>query len=78
VHLGVEKEFTPAKKAHPAFLVSDLDNLRRNLTEAGVETIVDEAVPEVCRFYAYDPFGNRLEFIQHGHGFSQKQEIIST
>ena len=73
IHLGVWAEFTPARKAHPAFLVADLGALRRKLEAAGVPLTPDDALPAVRRFYAADPFGNRLEFIQDGDGFSQTQ-----
>lgn len=62
VHLGVEVEFKAARKAHPAFRVSDLEGLRNRLRGAGVE-IVDDDLPGERRFYATDPFGNRLEFM---------------
>lgn len=71
LHLGVEEPFAPARKAHPAFLVSHLAALRERLALAGVAIVPDESVPNVRRFYASDPFGNRLEFIQDGDGFSQ-------
>jgi len=71
VHLGVEANFSPARKAHPAFLVDDLDELQRTLMDAGVGVIPDTVLPDVRRFYASDPFGNRLEFIQCGDGFSE-------
>ena len=70
VHLGVQEEFAPARKAHPAFLVAGLEALRQRFETAGIVTIPDDAVPSVRRFYALDPFGNRLEFIQYGKGFS--------
>ena len=71
VHLGVEStDFTPAKKAHPAFLVADLDAAFITLETAGVAVQWDDSLPQVRRFYAADPFGNRLEFIQDGDGFS--------
>lgn len=63
VHLGVDSEFRPASKAHPAFLVTDLDPVRRRLSGAGVHMIDDHSIVGVRRFYAVDPFGNRLEFI---------------
>jgi catechol 2,3-dioxygenase-like lactoylglutathione lyase family enzyme len=59
LHVGVEQEFRPARKAHPAFVVDDLDALADRLGD--VEW--NELVPGVRRFYASDPFGNRLEFI---------------
>ena len=71
IHLGVTPDFVPARKAHPAFVVSDLEGLRQKLLAAGVNIVADTAVPRVHRFYAYDPFGNRLEFIQDGDGFNQ-------
>jgi catechol 2,3-dioxygenase-like lactoylglutathione lyase family enzyme len=64
VHLGVQHGFVPARKAHPAFRVPRLEALREALEAAGVETIPDRALPGVRRFYAADPFGNRLEFMQ--------------
>lgn len=69
VHLGVQEDFVPAKKAHPAFIVSDLDALKERLESAGYEVIVDTSVPGVKRFHTADPFGNRLEFIQEGQSF---------
>lgn len=74
VHLGVQRDFVPAKKAHPAFTATDLGELREQLLSAGHEVIDDAAVPGVARIYTYDPFGNRLEFIQDGQGFSQLPE----
>lgn len=69
LHLGVEASFAPARKAHPAFGVFDLEACRVRLEEAGVTTVPDTALPHVRRFYAADPFGNRLEFIQAGNRF---------
>ncbi len=64
LHLGVQSPFVPATKAHPAILVDDLDAIGENLEAAGYETTPDEALPGHRRFYANDPFGNRLEFLQ--------------
>src|SRR5277367_5638142 len=64
VHIGVEPDFHPARKAHPAFVVDDLDALRQFLRQRGATVIDDEALPEARRFYAEDPWGNRLEFIE--------------
>jgi len=63
VHLGVEDEFRPARKAHPAFLVRDLKALEARLRTAGYSVIADEFLPGYERFYSFDPFGNRLEFL---------------
>lgn len=71
IHMGAEASFVPARKAHPAFLVADLAACQRALTAAGVAVRPDSEVPNVRRFYADDPFGNRIEFIQQGDGFSQ-------
>ena len=62
IHLGVERDFRPAAKAHPALLVDDLEGARRTLEAAGVEVTADDLIT-VRRFYAAHPFGNRLEFV---------------
>ena len=59
VHLGVEAEFRPARKAHPAFVVEDLDAV---VARAGAVRWDDE-LPGVRRCYVDDPFGNRIELI---------------
>lgn len=64
VHLGVEATFRPAGKAHPGFLVSDLQVVAERLRAAGVDVTMDADFPGHDRFYAHDPFGNRLEFLQ--------------
>lgn len=64
LHVGVDAEFRPARKAHPAFEVSDLDRLRARLEAAGVQTWEDERLPGYRRFYTTDPFGNRIEFLE--------------
>jgi len=64
IHLGVEHAFRPASKAHPALLVDDLTAIRRHLIRAAVEIVDDQPLPGFDRFYAYDPFGNRLEFLE--------------
>jgi catechol 2,3-dioxygenase-like lactoylglutathione lyase family enzyme len=64
LHLGVEGDFRPARKAHPAFLVEDLAEVRSRLEESGAEVQDDTQLKGHDRFYAFDPFGNRLEFIE--------------
>ena len=64
VHLGVEADFRPALKAHPAFLVRDLGALVERLRAGGVEVIHDGAMPGYRRVYVTDPFGNRLELME--------------
>lgn len=63
LHLGVEQDFAPAKKAHPGILVDDLDALAGRFAEAGLEVRPDSNLPGYRRFHADDPFGNRLEFL---------------
>ena len=48
---------------HPAFAVDDLDSLAERLQGTGVTITWDDAVPGQRRFFAFDPFGNRLEFV---------------
>jgi catechol 2,3-dioxygenase-like lactoylglutathione lyase family enzyme len=65
LHLGVEEPFAPAGKAHPAFLVQDLDALQAALSQAGYDCVrSDGEVPGIRRFHTHDCFGNRIEFQQ--------------
>ena len=64
VHLGVEDNFQPAKKAHPAFIVDDLTEFKKSLETAGCHVVEDEPLDGYQRFYVYDPFGNRIEMMQ--------------
>lgn len=64
LHLGVEAEFRPAKKAHPALLVEGLDHFRETLKTAGYAVKFDEPLVEFERFFTADPFGNRIEFME--------------
>jgi len=64
LHLGVESDFRPARKAHPALLVDDLDTLEAACRAAGFPPQRDHELPGYERFYVADPFGNRLEFLQ--------------
>jgi catechol 2,3-dioxygenase-like lactoylglutathione lyase family enzyme len=63
IHLGVEEDFRPARKAHPGILVDDLDTLAPHLVENGIDVTWDKDFPGYRRLYAEDPFGNRLEFL---------------
>ena len=63
VHLGVETPFTPARKAHIAFLVDRVADLAARARAAGYEVRDDDDLPGFERVYIYDPFGNRLEFM---------------
>ena len=65
LHIGVEADFRPARKAHPAFLVDDLDTLIVKVQSAGYET--DTTQPPLDgykRAHVFDPFGNRIELMQ--------------
>lgn len=65
IHLGVEDDFRPARKAHPGIRAGDLDAVAQRFAEHGVGIRWDtEAFPGHRRFYADDPVGNRLEFLQ--------------
>jgi catechol 2,3-dioxygenase-like lactoylglutathione lyase family enzyme len=63
LHIGIQKDFVPASKAHPAFAVRSWNEYREALARRGVAIVPDDALPGVDRFYVFDPFGNRLEFV---------------
>ena len=67
VHLGVEAEFRPARKAHPGLYIEGLEALIARLADAGVTVRDDEPLPGYLRVYVDDPFGNRIELIQAAH-----------
>lgn len=64
VHLGVDQNFRPTAKGHPGVLISGLDDLAQRLTDRGVDVEWDDNFPGMRRFYASDPLGNRLEFLE--------------
>jgi catechol 2,3-dioxygenase-like lactoylglutathione lyase family enzyme len=64
VHLGVEDQFRPAVKAHPAILVLGLERLRGRIEEAGYKISDTVQLEGYDRVYVRDPFGNRLELIE--------------
>lgn len=64
IHLGVETDFVPAQKAHPAIIVKNLTAFANHLEANGVTVTWDEEFPGYRRFYANDPFGNRLELLE--------------
>jgi catechol 2,3-dioxygenase-like lactoylglutathione lyase family enzyme len=64
VHLGVEEPFTPARKAHPAFLVRNLETLRARIEAAGYRVTDDVPLEGYLRCHVRDPFGNRLELVE--------------
>jgi catechol 2,3-dioxygenase-like lactoylglutathione lyase family enzyme len=63
VHLGVEEPFVPARKAHPAFLVDDVDAVATRLAAAGHDVGWDEDFPSYRRFHTHDGAGNRVEVL---------------
>lgn len=63
LHLGVEDDFRPARKAHPALVVSDVDLLAQALEAAGLPIRWDTEIPGVRRFYVDDCVGNRIEIV---------------
>jgi catechol 2,3-dioxygenase-like lactoylglutathione lyase family enzyme len=63
LHLGVEADFRPAKKAHPALRCEDYEALTARLRAAGVEVRDDSSIPGITRSHVSDPFGNRIELI---------------
>ncbi|MBL8776509.1 MAG: glyoxalase [Acidimicrobiales bacterium] len=63
LHVGVEADFAPARKAHPGLLADDLEDLAARLTAAGHDVVWDDANPGVTRFHVHDPWGNRLELL---------------
>ena len=64
LHLGVEAEFRPARKAHPALLVEDLPALRAALERGGYRIATDAPLAGYDRIFVDDPFGNRLELME--------------
>jgi catechol 2,3-dioxygenase-like lactoylglutathione lyase family enzyme len=66
VHLGVEADFRPARKAHPALRVGGFDDLLAELDARGLAWRADDELADVRRIYLDDPFGNRLELIDAG------------
>ena len=77
IHCGVESPFQPQRKAHPALLVADLDGLARTVEAARSPVRWDDTVPGRRRFYTEDPFGNRIEFVATGCGFSEQLQPLA-
>ncbi len=64
LHLGVEQDFRPARKAHPGVLVDDLVSFAATLERHGVEVEWDDRFPGFLRCYVADPHGNRIELLE--------------
>ncbi len=65
LHIGIDPDFTPARKAHVALRMgaTELDDLATRLAAADFSVTWDTALPAECRFYSADPWGNRIEFL---------------
>ena len=64
LHLGVDPQFRPARKAHIALAADDLSALQARLADAGYDIRTDAAIEGGARFFTDDPFGNRIEFLE--------------
>lgn len=64
LHLGVDRDFVPARRAHPALRVRGLIALAAALRAAGCHVATDEPLPGFDRVYVDDPFGNRIELLE--------------
>lgn len=64
LHLGVEGDFRPARKAHPGIRVTGIEAFAERLAAHGAEVVWDDHLPGHARFYSSDPAGNRLEFLE--------------
>lgn len=64
IHLGVERNFIPARKAHPAFIVDDLAGMIEKAVKSGYNVTADEPIDGCDRRHVDDPFGNRIELIE--------------
>jgi catechol 2,3-dioxygenase-like lactoylglutathione lyase family enzyme len=64
LHLGIESDFHPAKRAHPAFVVDGLDAILSACARAGLTTKPDTSFNGFRRVHVFDPFGNRLELME--------------
>jgi catechol 2,3-dioxygenase-like lactoylglutathione lyase family enzyme len=64
LHLGIEEDFRPAKKAHPGLRVTGIEAYAVRLAQRGAPVAWDDHLPGHRRFYSEDPVGNRLEFLE--------------
>ena len=64
IHIGIEEPFYPAKKAHPAFEIENIEELKKHLVTNGIDVMEDDKLPGAKRFYISDPFGNRMELLE--------------
>ncbi|MEH7124390.1 VOC family protein [Bacillus sp. JJ1532] len=64
IHIGVQEEFLPAKKAHPGLVVENLEGLRKELENKKIMIKEEPPIEGRNRFFVDDPFGNRIEFLE--------------
>jgi catechol 2,3-dioxygenase-like lactoylglutathione lyase family enzyme len=64
LHVGAEENFRPARKAHPALVVDDLDAVLDAARRFGSEVVDALQLPGRRRGFVHDPFGNRIELIE--------------
>lgn len=64
IHLGVERDFRPARKAHPALVVEGLEELTGRCAQRGYKVVPGETLNGYKRVYVSDPFGNRIELME--------------
>lgn len=76
IHVGVDENFTPQKKAHLAIIVDDIEAFAQKLTEHNCEVRWNESIDDVKRFFTDDPFGNRIEIIRDGDSNLQKFGLV--
>lgn len=65
IHVGVQKDFVPATKAHPGLLVEGLEEFLNSLAIKGIQIKEDAPINGRSRFFVSDPFGNRIEFLEY-------------
>jgi catechol 2,3-dioxygenase-like lactoylglutathione lyase family enzyme len=63
IHIGIEQDFRPARKAHPALRCTDYDGLIARLRSSGIEVEEPRDIPGALRAHVHDPFGNRIELV---------------
>jgi len=74
IHVGIDDDFIPQPRAHPALSVPDLEGLAERVGAAGHEVVWDDRIPGVRRFHTFDPFGNRIEFVNADDALSRPYE----
>jgi predicted enzyme related to lactoylglutathione lyase len=72
-HLGVDKNFIPARKTHPAFIVDDLAGMIEKAVKSGYNVTADEPLEGCDRRHVDDPFGNRIELIEPHTACAQRR-----